>query len=246
MARYGSLQVCVASSVLLLLLCLVAWPVAAVDVRSLVEDLCHYHVLDSDTCSAQALVDCLADSGDNAGAMQQCAAQHDPEAQKFVAIYAAATKPDYVRLIELAGPVVACKLLPPGPPTDVLCGAAIRPIIAQAFGKAAKLLPQAEGSPFAVMEDVGHFMDHEVRERIFFDQALRRDIASGLLAHADRRRIVATQGFQPKAAQVHIGDHPGGAIPHPALEQRVDVGVRDKYHRTAQPGEHDLLLSRWK
>lgn len=143
MARYGSLQVCVASSVLLLLLSLVAWPVAAVDVRSLVEDLCHYHVLDSDTCSAQALVDCLADSGDNAGAMQQCAAQHDPEAQKFVAIYAAATKPDYVRLIELAGPVVACKLLPPGPPTDVLCGAAIRPIIAQAFGKAAKLYDAA-------------------------------------------------------------------------------------------------------
>jgi len=118
-------------------------PAVAVDVQSLIGDLCEYHVLDSDTCSAQALVDCLVQSGGDTGAMQQCAAQHDPEAQKFIAIYAAATKPDYVRLIELAGPVVACKLLPPGPPTEVLCSTAIRPIVEQAFGKAAKLYDAA-------------------------------------------------------------------------------------------------------
>lgn len=114
-------------------------PARAVDIKPLFNDLCQYHVLDSDTCSAKAVIDCLVQSGGSTNGMQQCAAQYDPEAQKFIAIYGAATKPDYVRLIELAGPVVACKLLPPGPPADILCGAAIRPIISQAFGKAAKI-----------------------------------------------------------------------------------------------------------
>ena len=128
-----------AAVLLALPLSVVSAPARAVDIKPLFNDLCQYHVLDSDTCSAKAVIDCLVQSGGSTNGMQQCAAQYDPEAQKFIAIYGAATKPDYVRLIELAGPVVACKLLPPGPPADILCGAAIRPIVSQAFGKAAKI-----------------------------------------------------------------------------------------------------------
>ena len=145
-----------AAAMLALPLAVFSAPARAVDIKPLFNDLCQYHVLDGDTCSAKAVVDCLVQSGGNMGGMQQCAAQYDPEVQRFIAIYGAATKPDYVRLIELAGPVVACKLLPPGPPADILCGAAIRPIVAQAFGKAAKIYGAAsKGDWLTVIYVVG-------------------------------------------------------------------------------------------
>lgn len=144
------------ATVLGLLLLAASPPAGAVDVQSLVNDLCKYHVLDGDTCSAQAVIDCLVKSGGSTGGMQQCAAQYDPGAQKFIDIYGAATKPDYVRLIELAGPVVACKLLPPGPPTDILCSTAIKPIVTQAFGKAAQIYGAAgKGDWLTVIYVVG-------------------------------------------------------------------------------------------
>ena len=112
------------------------------------------HVLDSDTCSAEVVI--AVKSGGKMGGMQQCAADYDPKAQKFIDIYGAATKPDYVRLIELAGPVIACKLLPPGPPTDILCSTALKPIITKAFGKAAKIYDAAsEGDWLTVIYVVG-------------------------------------------------------------------------------------------
>lgn len=140
---------------------LVGWllaspPVQAVSVQGLIGDLCQYQVLDSDTCSAQAVIDCLVKSGGNMSGMQQCAADYDPRAQKFIDIYGAAAKPDYVRLIELAGPVIACKLLPPGPPTEILCSAALKPIISKAFGKAAKIYSAAaDGDWLTVIYLVG-------------------------------------------------------------------------------------------
>ncbi|TAK54926.1 MAG: hypothetical protein EPO25_05415 [Gammaproteobacteria bacterium] len=146
-----------AATVLLLLPLLALSPRAqAVGVQSLINDLCQYYVLDSDTCSAKAVIECLVKSGGNMSGMQQCAADYDPKAQKFIDIYGAATKPDYVRLIELAGPVIACKLLPPGPPTDILCSTALKPIITKAFGKAAKIYDAAsKGDWLTVIYVVG-------------------------------------------------------------------------------------------
>lgn len=144
------------SAVLLLPLLAVSPRAEAVNVQSLFGELCQYSLLDSDTCAAKAVLECLVDSGGNMGAMQQCAANHDPEAQRFIDIYGAATKPDYVRLIELAGPVIACKLLPPGPPANILCGAALRPIVSKAFGKAAKIYDAAaKGDWLTVIYVVG-------------------------------------------------------------------------------------------
>jgi hypothetical protein len=132
-----------AAAMLALPLWICSAPAAAMDIQPLINDLCQYHVLDSDTCSAQAVIDCLVQSGGKMGAMQQCAAQYDPSAQKFIAIYGAATKPDYVRLIELAGPVVACRLLPPGPPQSMLCGELLQPIAALGFSTAAQFYQAA-------------------------------------------------------------------------------------------------------
>lgn len=144
------------AALLLLPLLTVSSPARAVNVQSLFNELCQYYVLDSDTCSAKAVVECLTKSGGSMGGMQQCAADHDPEVQKFIDIYAAATQPDYVRLLELAGPMVACKLLPPGPPTNVLCSAALKPIVTKAFGKAAKIYDAAaKGDWLTVIYVVG-------------------------------------------------------------------------------------------
>lgn len=144
------------AALLLLPLLAVSRPAQAVDVQSLFSELCQYYVLDSDTCAAKAVLECLTKSGGNMGAMQQCAADYDPEARKFIDIYGATTKPDYVRLIELAGPVIACKLLPPGPPTNILCSAALKPIVTKAFGKAAKIYDAAsKGDWLTVIYVVG-------------------------------------------------------------------------------------------
>jgi hypothetical protein len=140
--RAGRARRALASALVALPLFAFSFPVQAVNVQSLFNDLCQYHVLDNDTCSAKTLIDCLVKSGGGAG-MQQCAADYDPKAKKFIDIYVAATKPQYVRLIELAGPVVACKFLPPGPPSDVLCSTALRPIIEKAFDKAARIYEAA-------------------------------------------------------------------------------------------------------
>lgn len=143
-------------ALLLLPLLATSRPAQAVDVQSLFGELCQYYVLDSDTCAAKAVLECLTKSGGNLGVMQQCAADYDPEARKFIDIYGAATKPDYVRLIELAGPVIACKLLPPGPPTNILCSAALKPIVTKAFGKAAKIYDAAsKGDWLTVIYVVG-------------------------------------------------------------------------------------------
>lgn len=57
-------------------------------------------------------------------------------------------------------------------------------------------LPQTEGSPLAVVEDVGHFMDHEVRKQMASTRYSGvTSIAGSILAHAHRRRIVATPGL---------------------------------------------------
>ncbi|MBM5812636.1 MAG: hypothetical protein FJ191_11840 [Gammaproteobacteria bacterium] len=155
--RYSLCSRWLAAAILLAIGSLASSPPAqAVSVQGLISDLCQYQVLDSDTCSASAVLDCLVQSGGNMGGMQQCAADYDPRAQKFIDIYGAATRPDYVRLIELAGPIVACKLLPPGPPTNVLCSAALKPIISKAFGKAAKIYgAAADGDWLTVIYVVG-------------------------------------------------------------------------------------------
>lgn len=134
---------CMAAALLVLPLLAVSPSAQAVDVQSLIDDLCQYYVLDSDTCSAKTVIDCLVKSGGSLDGMQKCAADYDPKARKFIDIYGAATQPDYVRLIELAGPVIACKLLPPGPPSDILCSAALKPIITKAFSKAAQIYQAA-------------------------------------------------------------------------------------------------------
>ena len=147
----------IAVAALLLLSLLAVSPRAqAVNVSSLFNELCQYYVLDTDTCSSKAVLECLTKSGGDMNAMQQCAANHDPEARKFIDIFGAATKPDYVRLIELAGPVIACKLLPPGPPANILCSTALKPIVTKAFGKAAKIYDAAtKGDWLTVIYVVG-------------------------------------------------------------------------------------------
>ncbi len=132
-----------ATAALLLPLLFISPAAGAVSVDSLVGELCKYQVLDSDTCSSKVVISCLVQSGGSTAGMQKCAADHDPKARKFIDIYTAATKPDYVRLLELAGPLVACKLLPPGPPSDILCSTALRPVIEKAFDKAAKIYDAA-------------------------------------------------------------------------------------------------------
>lgn len=145
-----------AAALLLLPLLTVSPSARAVNVQSLFGELCQYYVLDSDTCAAKAVLECLTKSGGNTSAMQQCAANHDPKAQKFIDIYGAAIKPDYFRLIELAGPVIACKLLPPGPPADILCSTVLKPIVTKAFGKAAKIYDAAsKGDWLTVIYVVG-------------------------------------------------------------------------------------------
>jgi hypothetical protein len=148
---------CTAAALLTLPLLAVSPPVQAVDVQSLIDDLCQYYVLDSDTCSAKTVIDCLVKSGGSMDGMQKCAADYDPKARKFIDIYGAATKPDYVRLIELAGPVIACKLLPPGPPTDILCSVALKPIVTKAFSKAAQIYQAAaDGDWLTLIYAVGN------------------------------------------------------------------------------------------
>ncbi len=145
-----------AAALLLLPLLAVSPRAEAVNVQSLFNELCQYSILDSDTCAAKAVLECLVNSGGSMGGMQQCAANHDPEAQRFIDIYGAATQPDHVRLLELAGPVIACKLLPPGPPANILCGAALKPIVTKAFGKAARIYDAAsKGDWLTVIYVVG-------------------------------------------------------------------------------------------
>ena len=132
---------------LALLLAFAATPARAVDIQSLFKDLCQYGVLDSDTCAAKTLVDCLVKTGGNMDALLKCAGDYDPKAKAFIDIYFAAKKPDYVKLIELAGPVVACQgasvVLPPGLPKDILCSELLAPLVKSSFSTAAQIYQAA-------------------------------------------------------------------------------------------------------
>jgi len=120
---------------------------ASIDIESLFNDLCKYGALDSDTCAAKTLVSCLVKDGGNAEAMLKCAGDYDPKAKKFIDIYFAAVKPDYVKVIELAGPIVACQaagaILPPGPPKEILCSEVLAPVVKNSFGTAAQIYQAA-------------------------------------------------------------------------------------------------------
>jgi hypothetical protein len=119
----------------------------ALSIQSLFDDLCQYQILDSDTCAAKTVLECLKSGGGSISAMQKCAADYDPKAKKFIDIYVAATKPDLVKFIELAGPIVACQaatsVLPPGKPKDIICSKALMPIVEKSFGKAAQIYQAA-------------------------------------------------------------------------------------------------------
>lgn len=131
-------------SALALLLAFASAPIqAAVDIQPLFKDLCDYHVLDSDTCAAKTLVDCLVKTGGHMDSLLKCAGDYDPKAKKFIDIFFAAKKPDVVKFIELAGPIVACQgataILPPGPPKEILCGDLLAPIVKLGAGTAAQI-----------------------------------------------------------------------------------------------------------
>lgn len=138
---------------LALLLAFAATPAWAVNIQSLFGDLCQYGVLDADTCAAKTLIDCLVKTGGNTDAMAKCAGDYDPKAKKFIDIYFAAKKPDYVKFIELAGPVVACQgasaFLPPGPPKNILCGELMQPIAKLGFTTAAQFYQAAADKNWA-------------------------------------------------------------------------------------------------
>ncbi|HRH79893.1 MAG TPA: CARDB domain-containing protein [Thiobacillaceae bacterium] len=138
---------------LALMACFDSAPAQAVNIQSLFGDLCDYYVLDSDTCAAKTLIDCLVKTGGNSDAMLKCAGDYDPKSKKFIDIYFAAKKPDYVKFIELAGPVVACQgasaFLPPGPPKDILCGELMQPIAKLGFTTAAQFYQAAVDNNWA-------------------------------------------------------------------------------------------------
>lgn len=109
-------------------------------------------------CAAKALVDCLVKTGGNMNALLKCAGDYDPKAKAFIDIYFAATKPDYVKLIELAGPVVACQgasvVLPPGPPKDILCSELLAPLVKSSFSVVAQIYQAAVDQNWAKLLDL--------------------------------------------------------------------------------------------
>lgn len=141
----GCLRRAITALLLVLPLLTLSSPAGAMNIKSLFNDLCQYYVLDNDTCAAEVLVDCLVQTNGNMDAMLKCAGNYDPKAKKFIDIYFAAKKPDYVKFIELAGPVVACQaaLLPPGPPKNILCGELMQPIAKLGFSTAAQFYQAA-------------------------------------------------------------------------------------------------------
>src|SRR5215467_4491896 len=72
---------------------------------------------------------------------------------------------------------------------------------------------QTGGYPLAVVEDVRHFVDDEVRCWLGITEVERRHEAGRLLAEPNQRNRLGTEQLGSQSPEVKIGEHPGGAVP---------------------------------
>jgi hypothetical protein len=120
----------------------------ALDAQTLFNDSCKYGLLDADVCAAEALVACVGQSS-NVDAVLKCAGTTNPNAKKFVNMYFAAQKPDYITFIQLAGPIIACQLsVLQGPPKNILCSTVIKPYVEKSLDTAVAIYKAAESQDY--------------------------------------------------------------------------------------------------